>query len=121
MATRQATGSEALQSRTYNYETGCGKVYVVIAAGDDGVPTRCFIKLGKAGLCTACHTEALGVMVGRALRLGDDLEQIADELCGLGCQKPLITDGVQVLSCVDAVGKALRQYALDLMQTEACV
>lgn len=119
MSSKQVQEVEVLQSRTYTYPTGCGKIYITVASDDGGKPHRCFITIGKAGLCIACHMGALGSMIGRALRAGDTLEDIAGELCGLSCQKPALENGIRTMSCVDAVGQALREHVSTMKQAEA--
>lgn len=110
---------EAQVSRTYSYKTGCGKIYVIIAADDEGKPERCFINLGKAGRCTACHTSALSLMIRNSLRAGVDPGQIARDLTGLACDKPGPgAPADRVLSCVDAVGRAFKAFLSDQAHCE---
>lgn len=103
---------EAMPSRTYRFRTGCGNIYITIG-NEEGKPSRCFVKLGKAGGCTTCHTDALSQVIGRAIRAGVSPQVIARDLVGMACDHPAGAGEEQVLSCVDALGRALRSYLED--------
>ncbi len=89
--------------------TGCGNLYVTINEDEKG-PFELFAQIGKAGGCAASQTEAIGRLVSLALRAGVDAKAVVKQLRGVRCPSPAWDDGVMVLSCADAISKALEKY-----------
>jgi len=89
--------------------TGCGNLYVTINEDDQG-PNEIFALMGKSGGCAASQAEATGRLVSLALRSGVDIEVIIEQLRGIRCPSPLWSDGNIILSCSDAIAKALERY-----------
>jgi ribonucleoside-diphosphate reductase alpha chain len=56
-----------------------------------------------------------------ALRAGIDVQEIIDQLKGIRCmstiKKAAMSGGIKVLSCPDAIGKAIEQYHLSAKDT----
>jgi ribonucleoside-diphosphate reductase alpha chain len=94
---------------TFLMHTGCGKMYVTINEDDIGT-CEVFTQLGKSGGCTSSQAEAISRLVSLALRSGVDQQEIIDQLKGIRCPSPTLTDGGIILSCADAVAKALATY-----------
>jgi len=69
-----------------------------------------FTQMGKSGGCTASQAEAVGRLISLALRSGIEPEVIVKQLKGIRCPSPLWQPGGMVLSCSDAVAKALERY-----------
>lgn len=105
-----------LEGKTYRCRTGCGNVYVTINE-DEGEPKQCFIRLGKAGGCASANMDVLGRMIGRLLRAGVPLADIASDLKGTRCNSPYGFGENEILSCADAVGTVLNAY---LEEKEKC-
>ncbi|MGZ5398347.1 MAG: TSCPD domain-containing protein, partial [Mycobacterium sp.] len=95
-----------LVGETREKVTGCGSLYVTINSDDLG-PREIFANMGKAGGCASASTEALGRLISLAFRYGAPPEKIAKQLKGIRCHVPLGFGPNQVLSCPDAIGKAL--------------
>ena len=97
---------------TQRLETGCGHLYITINEDDKGL-CEVFTQMGKSGGCTASQAEAIGRLISLALRSGIEPEAIVKQLKGIRCPSPLWQPGGMVLSCSDAVGKALERFTKD--------
>lgn len=103
---------KSLPGATFEKETGCGKVYVTVNFYE-GKPWELFSRLGKAGNCTACQTEALTRALTLALRNGATIPEVVKQLTGLRCNSPHFTEGEEILSCPDAISKVLKDLLDD--------
>ncbi len=99
-----------IKGTTRKMKTGCGNLYVTINEDEDGRPFEVFNQMGKAGGCAASQSEAIGRLVSLALRCGIDPELIIKQLKGISCHLAVWQDGGRVLSCADAIAKALEWY-----------
>lgn len=100
---------EVTVGRTVKVGTGCGNLYVTINEDEAG-PFEVFASLGKAGGCAASQIEAISRVISLALRSGLEPEAIIKQLKGIRCPSPLWQKGGMILSCPDAIGKALEKY-----------
>jgi len=89
--------------------TGCGNLYVTINEDENG-PFELFTQMGKSGGCAASQSEAISRLISLALRSGIDPQVIIQQLQGIRCPSPRFTKEGVVLSCADAVSKALHAY-----------
>jgi len=95
---------------TKEIKTSCGKLYVTINRDDKGI-FEVFNQMGKAGGCAASQSEAIGRLVSLALRSGVQPETIVKQLKGISCHLPAWGgNGGKILSCADAVSKAIEWY-----------
>jgi len=97
------------QGMTIKMKTGCGNLYVTINEDEKGL-CEVFTQMGKAGGCAASQSESVSRMVSLALRSGIEVDSIMKQLSGIRCPSPLWQNGEMILSCSDAIAKALRQY-----------
>ncbi|MDR0401746.1 MAG: vitamin B12-dependent ribonucleotide reductase, partial [Endomicrobium sp.] len=97
---------------TFLMHTGCGKMYVTVNRDDIGV-CEVFTQLGKSGGCTSSQSEAVSRLISLLLRSGVEQHEIIDQLKGIRCPSPTIFDGNTILSCADAIAKALETYNSD--------
>ena len=95
---------------TRKVKTGCGNLYVIINEDEEGNPFEIFTQIGKAGGCVASQCEAMGRMTSLALRSGIGAEEIVKQMRGISCHLPVGYGSDKVLSCSDAMGKALEWY-----------
>lgn len=91
---------------TERMRTGCGNLYITINSDEKGI-CELFAQIGKAGGCAASQIEAIGRLVSLALRSGLKVEAIIRQLSGIRCPSPIWDQGKMILSCPDAVARAI--------------
>jgi len=97
------------QGMTIKMKTGCGNLYVTVNEDEKGL-SEVFTQMGKAGGCASSQSESVSRMVSLALRSGIEAESVLKQLSGIRCPAPHWQNGEMVLSCSDAIAKALKQY-----------
>lgn len=97
---------------TEKIKSGCGNIYVTINKDKSG-PCETFGVMGKSGGCALSQVEAISRLISLGLRCGIDPIDISEQLIGIRCQNPTWYNGVQVLSCADAIGKVLKKHTND--------
>lgn len=99
---------------TERVKIGCGNLYVTVNSDEKGI-CEVFTSLGRNGGCPS-QSEAAARLVSMALRAGVDVQEIIDQLKGIRCmstiKKGAMSGGIKVLSCPDAIGKAIEEYHL---------
>lgn len=98
-----------LTGKTIRMTTGCGSMYVTINEDENG-PFELFSTIGKAGVCAASQSEAIGRLISLAWRSGVTPEEVKKELRGISCHKPSGFGQNKVTSCADALAQAVTQY-----------
>jgi ribonucleoside-diphosphate reductase alpha chain len=98
-----------LKGWTYRMQTGCGPLYVTINE-DDGGLFELFTTMGKAGGCAASQSEAIGRMVSLAWRSGVQPDEVVKQLRDISCHSHAGFGPTKILSCADAVAKAIRDH-----------
>ena len=86
---------------------GCGKLYVTVNSDDNGI-CEVFTNTGEEG-CAAL-SEAVSRLISIAIRSGIDIESIQKQIRGIRCVTCVADKNTHVLSCPDAIGKALEFY-----------
>ncbi|MDR3112407.1 MAG: vitamin B12-dependent ribonucleotide reductase [Elusimicrobiota bacterium] len=94
---------------TFLMRTGCGKMYVTINEDDKGT-CEIFTQLGKSGGCASSQAEATARLISIALRSGIEQKDVVTQLKGIRCPSPIIAKEGAILSCADAVAKAMEAY-----------
>ncbi|HEY6838472.1 MAG TPA: vitamin B12-dependent ribonucleotide reductase, partial [Geobacteraceae bacterium] len=102
---------KALQGWTYQMQTGCGPIYITVNEDKAGL-FELFTTMGKAGGCAASQCEAIGRMVSLCWRSGVQARQVMKQLLGISCHAPSGFGDNRVLSCADAVAKAIQSHML---------
>lgn len=103
---------------TQKLVTGCGNIYVTVNEDENG-PVELFTAIGKAGGCASSQAEAISRLISLALRAGIDIESIIKQLQGVRCPNPHWSNEELILSCADAIARAMKIYTerrQDLMQ-----
>jgi ribonucleoside-diphosphate reductase alpha chain len=98
-----------LKGWTYRMQTGCGPLYVTINEDEEGL-FELFTTMGKAGGCAASQSEAIGRMVSLAWRSGVQPKQVVKQLLDISCHSPAGFGENKILSCADAVAKAIQSH-----------
>jgi ribonucleoside-diphosphate reductase alpha chain len=100
---------KVLKGWTYQMQTGCGPLYVTVNQDNTGL-FELFTTMGKAGGCAASQSEAIGRMVSLAWRSGIQARQVIKQLQGISCHCPSGFGENKILSCADAVAKAIQSH-----------
>ncbi len=101
---------DVIHGSTWKIRTGCGNIYVTVNEDEDGRLFEIFNQIGKAGGCAASQSEALGRLVSLAFRSNIEPEDIIRQLKGISCHMPVWHQNGKVLSCSDAVAKAIEWH-----------
>jgi ribonucleoside-diphosphate reductase alpha chain len=104
---------DVIRGSTRKIRTGCGNIYVTVNEDEEGNLFEIFNQIGKAGGCAASQSEAIGRLVSLALRSGVEPEEIVRQLKGISCHAPVWSKEGKILSCSDAVAKAIDWHLQD--------
>jgi len=100
---------EVTMGITEKVKIGCGNLYITVNSDENGI-CEVFTNLGRAGGCPS-QSEATSRLISIALRAGVDVSEIIEQLRGIRCHSTLRQKGLKVLSCPDAIGRALEKYS----------
>ncbi len=105
----------SLTGTTYFIHTPLGKAYVTVNRDEEGQPFEVFANVGKAGSDIAAVSEAIGRLISLVLRLPSPmspdkrLEEVIDQLSGIGGGRPMGFGANRVLSLPDALARVLKE------------
>jgi ribonucleoside-diphosphate reductase alpha chain len=101
---------EMIKGSTRLMKTGCGHLYITINEDEKGHLFELFTSMGKAGGCASSQAEAIGRLISLALRSNIDPCEVVNQLKGISCHQPSWADGGRILSCSDAIARAIEKY-----------
>mgnify|MGYP001116240150 CR=1 FL=1 len=101
---------DVIHGSTRKIRTGCGNLYVTVNEDEDGNLFEIFNQIGKAGGCAASQSEAIGRLVSLAFRSRIEPEDIVRQLKGISCHMPVWYQEGKILSCSDAIAKAIEWH-----------
>jgi len=97
---------------TTKIKTGLGNLYVNVTEYE-GRPFEVFAIIGKSGNSTTAKTEAIGRLASLALRSGIRVEDIVEQLKGIGGEHPVFQKSGLVLSIPDAIAQVFEKRYLN--------
>lgn len=95
---------DVISGFTEKTDIGCGEIFTTVNSDGHG-PFEVFTTTGKGGGCPS-QSEAAARLTSLALREGVEPSKIVKQLKGIRCMS---CKGKKVLSCPDAIGKALEK------------
>ena len=102
---------------------GCGTLFVTVNRDEKGL-CEVFGNLGKGGGCPS-QSEATCRIVSTALRSGVDPKELIEQLRGIRCLSTAMArsngGGVNVLSCPDAIARAIEEATGQVPNTAEAV
>ncbi len=107
--------SHALQGQTYKIETPLGTAYLTVNRNGANQPFEVFCNVGKAGSDTAAVSEAIGRLISLALRMPspltptERLQEVVDQLAGIGGGRPMGFGLQRVRSLPDGIAQVLAE------------
>jgi ribonucleoside-diphosphate reductase alpha chain len=107
---RPRARQNVMQGSTRKIRTGCGNLYVTVNEDGEGNLFEIFNQIGKAGGCAASQSEAIGRLASLAFRSGIEPEDVIRQLKGISCHMPVWYQEGKILSCSDAVAKAIEWH-----------
>lgn len=100
---------------TYFTRTPLGKAYITVNRNGNNEPFEVFASVGKAGSDTAAVSEAIGRLISLVLRLPSSLspterlEEVVEQLAGIGGGRHLGFGANRILSLPDAIAQVLHE------------
>lgn len=105
-----------LRGITYRIETPLGTAFITVNNDEDGEPFEVFCNIGKAGSDITAVAEAIGRLISTILRLPSSLpprerlQQVVDQLQGIGGGRHLGFGPRRVRSLPDAIAQVLSEH-----------
>jgi ribonucleoside-diphosphate reductase alpha chain len=99
---------KVINSSTIRVSLTCGKLYITIGEHENKI-FEVFATIGKSGGCTTCFLQSLTLAISQGIRHGVPIEDFYKKLIGTRCPSPSLDEGIQYLSCVDAIGQTLKK------------
>jgi len=101
---------EIVKGETLTSRTSFGKLFMTINRRPDGTPYEIFCAIGKSGGDIGAMAEGYGRLMSRQLQGGSTLEDIAEQLGGIGGKSAVFDNGHSVTSLPDAISKTIKRH-----------
>ena len=103
--------SRVTSGQTFKAKVGCGTIFTTVNFDEEGL-SEAFSSLGRSGGCPS-QSEATCRVVSAALRCGVDPAVLIEQLKGIRCLSTCVAKkdnkDICVLSCPDAIGRAIEE------------
>jgi len=109
---------QCLEGFTEVIKTGYGNLYVTVNTFE-GRPVEVFVQIGKSGYSTMADAEATGRLVSLALRSRIAVEDVIEQLEGIGGSSPVFSEGKLVMSIPDAIATVLKRHFVAVNESSA--
>jgi len=109
---------QCLQGFTEVIKTGYGNLYVTVNTIEER-PVEVFVQIGKSGYSTMADAEATGRLVSLALRSRIAVEDVIEQLEGIGGSSPVFSEGKLVMSIPDAIATVLKRHFVVVNESSA--
>lgn len=96
------------EGTTTRIKTGCGYLYITIGRDGENI-IEVLAVLGKAGGCARAQGEAITRSLSLGLKYGVPIEEYIKEFDNIRCPSPVWEEGIEILSCADAIAKVLKK------------
>jgi ribonucleoside-diphosphate reductase alpha chain len=112
-----------VSGQTHRVETPVGTAYITVNMDESGEPLEAFVNIGSSGSDVMAFSEALGRLISLVLRVPSPLtqrekiQQVVDQLSGIGGSRSVGFGMQRVLSLPDALARVLNDYATDVAQS----
>jgi ribonucleoside-diphosphate reductase alpha chain len=100
---------EVLGATRYRQETPVGRLYITVSELD-GKPFETFLNIGKAGADITAIAEGYGRLISLMLRKGIKVEDIIDQLSGIGGGVSVGFGPARIKSLPDGIAAVLRRH-----------
>jgi ribonucleoside-diphosphate reductase alpha chain len=106
----RAPRPEIIKGETLSTITPFGKLFITINRRQDGVPYEMFLAIGKSGGDVQAMAEGYGRLLSMQLKAGATLEDVAEQLEGIGGKTTVRNEGHSTSSLPDAVAQTIRKH-----------
>jgi len=101
---------QVIAGKTYQVETGMGKMRVVINDDEAGAMFEMFLYLGKTGSIGASTAEGFGRLISTALRHNVPPEELAAQLFGIRSPRTTMHQGEMIWSLPHGVAVCMLKH-----------
>ena len=101
---------KTLTGHTTSIRTALGNLFVTVNTAG-GKPFELFAQIGKAGSDVVAFTEAIARLISLALRCNVSVDDIVNQLEGIGGARSVGFGPNRIMSVPDAIGQAMRNLA----------
>ena len=101
---------EIITGETLKSKTPFGTMFLTINRRPNGRPYEIFVQIGKSGGDIAAMAEGYGRLMSKQLTAGATLEDVAEQLAGIGGKTTVFENGHTTVSLPDAISKTIKLH-----------